>query len=52
MHVAYEVLADADKRKIYDRFGEEGLKQQGGGRQDAGDIFQKCASYDLEVVGI
>lgn len=42
-HAAYEVLSDADKRKIYDRYGEEGLKQQGGGRQDAGDIFKECA---------
>lgn len=39
---AYGVLSDEDKRRIYDRYGEEGLKQQGGGRQDAGDIFQKC----------
>ncbi|CAF4646883.1 unnamed protein product [Rotaria socialis] len=28
---AYETLSDADKRKIYDKSGEEGLKQQGGG---------------------
>jgi DnaJ-class molecular chaperone len=28
---AYEVLADEEKRRIYDRFGEEGLEQQGGG---------------------
>lgn len=38
---AYEVLSDAEKRKIYDRYGEEGLKQHegrgggsGGGPQD------------------
>ncbi|KAF8725942.1 hypothetical protein HU200_020516 [Digitaria exilis] len=43
---AYEVLTDQEKRKIYDRYGEEGLKQfqgQGGGRGGGGmniqDIF-------------
>jgi len=34
---AYEVLSDADKRSKYDRFGEEGLEEGGGG--DAQDIF-------------
>ncbi|KAF4715674.1 DnaJ sub B member 9, partial [Perkinsus olseni] len=28
---AYEALSDAEKRKIYDQFGEEGLKQGAGG---------------------
>lgn len=28
---AYEVLADPEKRQVYDQFGEEGLKQNGGG---------------------
>jgi len=35
---AYEVLSDSDKRAKYDRFGEEGLENDGGG--DAGDIFE------------
>ncbi|KAI8647632.1 hypothetical protein BD408DRAFT_408245 [Parasitella parasitica] len=41
---AYEVLMDDEKRSIYDRYGEEGLKQNGGqggggGFHDPFDIF-------------
>lgn len=38
---AYEVLADAQKRAIYDRHGHEGLERGGGGGAGAGfaDIF-------------
>ena len=43
---AYEALSDGEKRKIYDRHGEEGLKQHasGGGRgggNPASDIFSQ-----------
>jgi DnaJ-related protein SCJ1 len=43
-NVAYEVLMDDEKRSIYDRYGEEGLKQNnggggGGGFHDPFDIF-------------
>jgi len=43
---AYEVLSTPEKRRIYDQFGAEGLKANGGGRgpggfhnADMGDIF-------------
>lgn len=38
---AYEVLMDADKRRIYDKYGEKGLNE-GGGRGGGGmsDIFE------------
>lgn len=40
---AYEVLKEPDKRRVYDQYGEEGLKQQGGGAQQGfnpfGDMF-------------
>mmetsp|Transcript_7229 Transcript_7229/g.18886 ORF Transcript_7229/g.18886 Transcript_7229/m.18886 type:complete len:371 (+) Transcript_7229:117-1229(+) len=34
---AFETLSDKDKRAVYDRYGEEGLKV-GGGRSPAGDM--------------
>ena len=39
---AYEVLSDANKRKLYDQYGHEGLRGTSGHdftRMDAGDIF-------------
>jgi DnaJ-class molecular chaperone len=43
------VLSDAEKRRIYDRYGEEGLKEHEGrgGRGGGGgaqDIFSQCAA--------
>jgi DnaJ-class molecular chaperone len=43
--IAYEVLSDPESRKIYDRYGAEGLKQQqqghGSHMHDPFDIFAK-----------
>ena len=36
---AYEVLGDEEKRKLYDKGGEESLKESGGGMHDAYDVF-------------
>lgn len=36
---AYETLSDPEKKKIYDQFGEDGLKHQGMGFSSASDIF-------------
>ncbi|MQM09971.1 hypothetical protein Taro_042858 [Colocasia esculenta] len=42
---AYEVLSDREKRNIYDRYGEEGLKQSAAGGRGGGmnmqDIFSR-----------
>lgn len=36
--VAYEVLGDADKRELYDKYGEEGVRD-GGSSSGMSDIF-------------
>jgi DnaJ family protein A protein 2 len=40
---AYEVLADPQKRQLYDQYGEEGLEQggMGGGGMSAEDLFSQ-----------
>jgi DnaJ domain len=39
---AYEVLSDDDKRRIYDKYGEEGLK---GGKQQFHDPFDIFSQF-------
>ncbi|KAG9122119.1 DnaJ- protein scj1 [Ceratobasidium sp. 392] len=41
---AYEILSDSQKRGIYDRHGEEGLKHHEGG-QNAPDPFSMFSSF-------
>ena len=36
---AYEVLSDPEKRELYDKYGEDGLKSQGMNFSSATDIF-------------
>lgn len=38
---AYSVLSDSEKRNIYDKYGKDGLNQQGGMNFDPGDIFRQ-----------
>lgn len=38
LSVAYEVLNDPEKRELYDKYGEDGVKD-GGGAGGMGDIF-------------
>ena len=49
---AYEALSDSEKRNIYDRYGEEGLKQHmasggrgGGGGMNFQDIFSQYVHF-------
>src|SRR2546428_13266030 len=55
---AYELLAGAAKRKVYDAYGHEGLKQQVWGGQDfdwsrfthAGEVRARCDQDSLASV--
>ena len=42
---AYEALSDPDKRKLYDRGGEEALQKEGGG--GGGDPFSSFFGGDF-----
>jgi len=50
---AYEVLGDLEKRKIYDRFGLEGLKSSGySGPGNANDIFSNFGDIFGDLFGM
>lgn len=36
---AYEVLTNPEKKELYDRYGEQGLREGGGGGPGMDDIF-------------
>lgn len=40
MSEAYQVLSDDELRKIYDRYGEEGVKRHRAGQQGGGGVSQ------------
>jgi len=40
MTVAYEVLCDPEKRKLYDAHGEDGIRDGRGASSGFGDIFE------------
>lgn len=49
---AYEVLRDADKRALYDRYGHEGLRQTGfGGFSNFDDIFSSFGDIFEDFFG-
>lgn len=39
MQHAYEILSDENKRRVYDQYGEEGLKEGAGGESDIFDLL-------------
>lgn len=50
---AYEVLMDSEKRQLYDKYGEEGLKEGGGGGgfRDAHSMFAEMFGFGGGMFG-
>ncbi|MCB9729657.1 MAG: molecular chaperone DnaJ [Deltaproteobacteria bacterium] len=48
---AYQVLADADKRRLYDAYGHAGLQGEGGGSAGFEDIFSQFGDIFGDIFG-
>jgi molecular chaperone DnaJ len=48
---AYEVLSDTEKRQIYDRYGEDGLKNRGYHAHNAEDVFSNFSDIFEDLFG-
>jgi len=48
---AYEVLSDADKRRRYDQFGHDGVKNSGGGFSGGGMNMEDIFSHFGDIFG-
>jgi len=47
---AYGILSDKDKRTTYDNYGEQGLKEGGGGRGGGGFGGLSCENAKIQIL--
>ena len=49
IQLAYDTLSDENKRKVYDEYGEEGIKEGMTGEEptDIFDLFSSCSTFSV-----